>query len=123
MSRIRGRPRKPRPWTNDVKSVEVKSCADGNLYVYVRWLHERAELGCAPAGVMTRVAFATFCEQAINAALVAQNLTPQAPICKVTMAEWGAASIHMYAPSLPPGEHDLYCEPASTAPYLRAHQP
>lgn len=73
MSRIRGRPRKERPWTNDVASVEVKSCTDGNLQVHVRWKQEPAEIGCAPAGVMTRIAFAEFCQTAINAALTAES--------------------------------------------------
>lgn len=52
-----------------------------------------------------------------------QQSSPQAPICRLTMAEWGAAGISLYAPGLPPGEHDLYCEPEAVAPYLRAHQP
>lgn len=45
--------------------------------------------------------------------------SPQAPIGKLTVATWGPAGFEMYAPGLPPGEHDLYCEPEATAPYLR----
>ncbi len=73
MSKIRGRPRKSRPWTNDVASVEVKSCADGNLQVHVRWKKEPSEVNCSPVGVMTRIAFAEFCQKAINAALQAEK--------------------------------------------------
>lgn len=73
MSRIRGRPRKERPWTQDVSSVEVKSCADGNLQVHVRWTKEPAEVGSSPVGVMTRLAFAEFCAKAIKAALAAES--------------------------------------------------
>lgn len=45
---------------------------------------------------------------------------PQAPIAKVTV--WGhlPPNVEIYAPGLPPGEHDLYCEPEATAPYLQS---
>jgi hypothetical protein len=48
---------------------------------------------------------------------------PQAPIAKVTV--WGhlPPNVEIYAPGLPPGEHELYCEPEATAPYLRDSQP
>lgn len=45
--------------------------------------------------------------------------TPQAPICKLTVASWGPAGVEMYTPGLPAGDHELYCEPEATAPYLR----
>lgn len=37
--------------------------------------------------------------------------TSQAPIAKVIVREDGPADVMLYAPGLPPGEHDLYCEP------------
>jgi hypothetical protein len=35
----------------------------------------------------------------------------QAPIAKVTVWDHLPPSVEMYTPGLPPGEHDLYCEP------------
>jgi len=53
--------------------------------------------------------------------------SPQAPIAKITIRESGAGhyapddvSVSLYAPGLPPGEHDVYCEPMSVAPALKA---
>lgn len=43
---------------------------------------------------------------------------PQAPIARVSVREDGSASATLYAPGLPPGEHDLYAAPA--APYVLA---
>jgi hypothetical protein len=42
----------------------------------------------------------------------------QAPIARLTVTESGVGSMMyvsaaMYAPGLPPGEHDVYCEPTS----------
>lgn len=46
---------------------------------------------------------------------------PQAPIIRVSVDEFGSARVvKHYAPGLPPGEYDLYCEPEATAPMLRA---
>lgn len=45
--------------------------------------------------------------------------SPQAPIAKVCVAEDGSLLTMLYAPGLPPGDHDLYCEPEAAAPYLR----
>ena len=46
---------------------------------------------------------------------------PQAPIAQLTINQAGEiAGTLMYAPGLPPGDHDLYCEPEAVAPYLRA---
>lgn len=46
--------------------------------------------------------------------------SPQAPIAKLTIPEGHdvgiALRVELYAPGLPPGEHDLYCEPMSVAP-------
>jgi hypothetical protein len=65
-----------------------------------------------------------------DAELPVETTTPQAPIAKVTVRESGAGhyapddvSITLYAPGLPPGEHDLFCEPESIAPYSRAKAP
>jgi hypothetical protein len=51
----------------------------------------------------------------------------QAPIAKITVRESGAGhyapddiSVSLYAPGLPPGEHDVYCEPMSVAPALKS---
>ncbi len=41
--------------------------------------------------------------------------SPQAPIAKVVVGEDDSLLTMLYAPGLPPGEHDLYCEPASVA--------
>lgn len=49
--------------------------------------------------------------------------TPQAPIARLQILEDGRVAVEVLAPGLPPGEHLLYCEPAATAPYLRAGQP
>jgi len=56
-----------------------------------------------------------------------EPVSPQAPIAKITIRESGAGhyapddvSVSLYAPGLPPGEHDLYCEPMSVAPALKA---
>jgi hypothetical protein len=50
--------------------------------------------------------------------------SPQAPIAKLIIPDGvsGGAplQVEMYAPGLPPGEHDLYCEPEAVAPYMRA---
>lgn len=35
----------------------------------------------------------------------------QAPIAKVTVPNLGGPVVSLYAPGLPPGDHDLYCEP------------
>lgn len=48
---------------------------------------------------------------------------PQAPIAKVTVKDGMVARTGLYAPGLPDGEHDLYCEPESVAPYMRQVQP
>lgn len=45
---------------------------------------------------------------------------PQAPIARVTISDGMATRTGLYAPGLPDGEHDLYCEPEALAPYLRA---
>jgi hypothetical protein len=54
-------------------------------------------------------------------------LAPQAPIAKITVRESGAGHyapddvyVRLYAPGLPPGEHDVYCEPMSVAPALKS---
>lgn len=48
------------------------------------------------------------------------DTAPQAPIALLTVSSADTvAGVTMYAPGLPPGEHDLYCEPEATAPYLR----
>jgi hypothetical protein len=49
---------------------------------------------------------------------------PQAPIAQLTINDAGEiAGTLMYAPGLPPGDHDLYCEPEALGLYLRADQP
>lgn len=47
-------------------------------------------------------------------------LHPQAPIAKVCVGEDDSLLCMLYAPGLPPGEYDLYCEPERVAPYIRA---
>jgi len=43
----------------------------------------------------------------------------QAPIAQLTINQAGEiAGTLMDAPGLPPGDHDLYCEPEAVAPYL-----
>lgn len=46
---------------------------------------------------------------------------PQAPIAQLAINQAGEiAGTLMYAPGLPPGDHDLYCEPEALGPYLRS---
>jgi hypothetical protein len=46
---------------------------------------------------------------------------PQAPIALLTINMASEpAGVTLYAPGLPPGDHDLYCEPEKVAPYMRA---
>jgi hypothetical protein len=52
--------------------------------------------------------------------LALETTKPQAPIARVTIAEHGLACTTLYAPGLPPGDHDLYCQPEAVAPYMRA---
>lgn len=52
-------------------------------------------------------------------ALLGNDYSPQAPIARLQVLEDGRLAVSMYAPGLPPGEHDLYCEPEAVAPYLR----
>lgn len=59
------------------------------------------------------------CERKASAV---ETTAPQAPIAKIAVTENGSIMTWMYAPGLPPGEHDLYCEPEAMAPYLRAKQ-
>jgi hypothetical protein len=47
----------------------------------------------------------------------------QAPIARLTIEGGVVTRTGVYAPGLPDGEHELYCEPAAVAPYLRAVQP
>lgn len=76
----------------------------GSKTVQCDWICE-----CLPAG-----------EKAL--AGVAEH--PQAPIAQLTINQGGEiAGTVMYAPGLPPGDHDLYCEPEAVAPYSRAGQP
>lgn len=49
-------------------------------------------------------------------ALLNESGGPQAPIAQITVNQAGEiAGTLMYAPGLPPGDHDLYCEPAAVA--------
>jgi hypothetical protein len=69
----------------------------------------RSHKGCTPESLVTRIEFEYL-----------PDVTGQAPIALLTVNEAGeVAGVHMYAPGLPPGDHELYCEPAATAPYLR----
>lgn len=54
-----------------------------------------------------------------------ETAAAQAPIARLKVWEnlnGTCVSAELYAPGLPPGEHDLYCEPEATAPYLRAEE-
>lgn len=64
-----GRPRANAPWSRDVRSVRVRSCADGLLRVEPDWIPEAIEYGATPVGFPTRMDFAAFCERLINEAL------------------------------------------------------
>jgi hypothetical protein len=46
----------------------------------------------------------------------------QAPIARIVVANDKIADATLYAPGLPAGVHDLYCEPESTAHYLRSER-
>jgi hypothetical protein len=55
-----------------------------------------------------------------------ETSSPQAPIAKLTIRESGAGhyapdivTATLYAPGLPPGEYDLYCEPEASGQYIR----
>lgn len=47
---------------------------------------------------------------------------PQAPIIRMKVENGLCVSGSMFAPGLPDGEHNLYCEPESVAPYMRARE-
>lgn len=50
--------------------------------------------------------------------------TPQAPIARVAvLADFNPGGVTLYAPGLPPGDHDLYCEPLSSGAYLPGNRP
>lgn len=54
----------------------------------------------------------------VTGALPTPEPTPQAPIALLTINSAGEpAGFSLYAPGLPPGEHDVYCEPKAVAPY------
>jgi len=59
-----------------------------------------------------------------TAALLAEGAhettSPQAPIAKLYINGGVANGVVVYAPGLPDGEHELYCEPASVAPAVKA---
>jgi len=64
---------------------------------------------------------------AVVAEVTVEPNSPQAPIAKITVRESGAGryapddvSVSLYAPGLPPGEHDVYCVPMSVAPALKS---
>jgi hypothetical protein len=46
--------------------------------------------------------------------------SPQAPIAKIRVWAHLPPDVTLYAPGLPPGEHDVYCEPMSVAPALES---
>jgi hypothetical protein len=50
-----------------------------------------------------------------------ETQAPQAPIALLTINMASEpAGVTLYAPGLPPGDHQLYCEPEKVAPYMRA---
>lgn len=55
-----------------------------------------------------------------------ETSSPQAPIVKVIVGEDDSIAATMYAPCLPPGEHDLYCEPPTPGgqkvPFLESRE-
>ena len=51
-----------------------------------------------------------------------ETSAPQAPIAKVTVTDGDLATVELYAPGLPPGTHDLYCEPTNRVPPLKASE-
>lgn len=56
-----------------------------------------------------------------------ETTRPQAPIARLIVPDGvsGGAplQVELYEPGLPPGEHDLYCEPEAVAPMMRAQEP
>jgi hypothetical protein len=54
-------------------------------------------------------------------AAAVETQAPQAPIALLTINMASEpAGVTLYAPGLPPGDHQLYCEPEKVAPYMRA---
>jgi hypothetical protein len=51
-----------------------------------------------------------------------KTASPQAPIAKLIVAEDDSVTATMYAPGLPVGEHEVYCEPEAVAPYMRGEK-
>jgi hypothetical protein len=52
--------------------------------------------------------------------------TPQAPIARLHVSATDLTTVvsaHLYAPGLPSGDYDFYCEPALVAPYLTHPDP
>lgn len=73
--------------------------------------------------------FCRRCGRSVVLRAAAEPRAPQAPIAKITVRESGAGhyapdevSVSFYAPGLPPGDHDVYCEPMSVAPALKSFQ-
>lgn len=58
-----------------------------------------------------RLRFEKACARVTESESAQVATTPQAPIAKVIVRDDGPADVMLYAPGLPIGEHDLYCEP------------
>jgi hypothetical protein len=55
-------------------------------------------------------------ERVRNQELQKQIADPQAPIARLHVSDTGLATLvsaHLYAPGLPPGEHDVYLDPSA----------
>jgi hypothetical protein len=80
----------------------VANCAEkdeGDLAEYLKYIARAALAGTAETGLES----------------------PQAPIATVTINSLGQpCAVAVYAPGLPPGDHALYCVPASVAPAVPA---
>ncbi len=48
-----------------------------------------------------------------------EPISPQAPIAKITVRANQMVAVSIYAPGLPPGTYDVFCEPEAVAPYLK----
>lgn len=67
------------------------------------WSEQRAKLATASAREQIDIARAS-----------GHETRPQAPIAKLTVWENGIqCTVSMYAPGLPPGEHDVYLDPSA----------
>lgn len=69
---------------------------------------------CPTCDAKTARGLCVWCEHPLRA----EAASPQAPIARINVHKGNIRGAIMYTPSLPDGEHDLYCVPEATAPMM-----